>query len=267
MATAKAILERGEGVLIFPEGTRIRPGALGRPKRGVGRLALETGAPVVPIAVHGTEAVRNGWRIRPHKVSIRAGAPLTFPKVEAPSPSLAGAVTDRIWPCVELQWEWLGGTPSLRRAAVIGDGPPAIRIAQAMTTAGFEVEAVGEERGARRRLAHDDLVCFATPARNLPMAIERYARHIPERAGILVVADGVVPPLGTEPGAYVAERTAARAIATIDAARLQSGAALFVASTDEQFRAQLSAALAGAGLQVAEDREPEPARPWRSRAA
>ena len=48
--TAKAILARGDAVLIFAEGTRIRPGALGRPRRGVGRLALETGAPVVPVA-------------------------------------------------------------------------------------------------------------------------------------------------------------------------------------------------------------------------
>jgi len=38
--TAKAILARGDIVLIFAEGTRIRPGALGQPKRGVGRLAL-----------------------------------------------------------------------------------------------------------------------------------------------------------------------------------------------------------------------------------
>src|SRR3954454_5445069 len=77
MATARAILERGEAVLMFPEGTRIRPGSLGRPKRGVGRLALETGAPVVPVAVIGTETVRRGWRIRPHKVRIRAGRALS----------------------------------------------------------------------------------------------------------------------------------------------------------------------------------------------
>ena len=98
LETAKAILDRGDSVLIFAEGTRIRPGALGRPKRGVGRLALETGAPVVPVAVIGTEAVRKGWRFRPHKVRIRVGGPLTFPRVEKPSPQLAAAVTDRIWP-------------------------------------------------------------------------------------------------------------------------------------------------------------------------
>jgi 1-acyl-sn-glycerol-3-phosphate acyltransferase len=144
MATAKAILERGDGVLIFPEGTRIRPGALAAPKRGVGRLALETGAPVVPVAVHGTEAVRNGWRFRPHKVRIRAGAPLSFPHVEAPSRALAAAVTDRIWPCVELQWEWLGGTPS--RAAVIGAG-------SSVQTGRWAADVVQPTRARRSRVA------------------------------------------------------------------------------------------------------------------
>src|SRR5205807_2405776 len=138
--TAKAILARGDIVLIFPEGTRTRPGALGKPKRGVGRLALETGAPVVPVAVIGTEAIRRGWRIRPHKVRIRAGRALRFPKVEQVSPALAGAVTDRIWPCVMLQWEWLGGLPPIRRAAIIGAGSWGTSLAITLARAGIEVD-------------------------------------------------------------------------------------------------------------------------------
>src|ERR1700735_5060625 len=138
--TAKAILGRGDIVLIFPEGTRTRPGSLGTPKRGVGRLALETGAPVVPVAVIGTETVRRGWRIRPHKVRMRAGRPLRFPVVEDPSKELAGAVTDRIWPCVMLQWEWLGGLPPVRRVAIVGAGTWGTSLAVCLSRAGLEVD-------------------------------------------------------------------------------------------------------------------------------
>src|SRR5206468_5869600 len=55
MSTARAVLARGDCLVIFPEGTRIRGGPLHSPKRGVGRLALETGAPIVPVAVIGTD--------------------------------------------------------------------------------------------------------------------------------------------------------------------------------------------------------------------
>ena len=109
METARMLLERGEAVVIFPEGTRHRSGPLHKPKRGVGRLALQTGAPVVPIAVKGTERARRGWVIRPVRVDLRLGRPLTYPRVDDPSPHLANEVTARIWPCVELQWAWLGG--------------------------------------------------------------------------------------------------------------------------------------------------------------
>jgi 1-acyl-sn-glycerol-3-phosphate acyltransferase len=123
MATARTILERGDCVVIFPEGTRVRPGPIGVPRRGVGRLALQTGAPVVPVAVIGTEDVRRGVVFRPRPVTLSCGAPLRFPRVADPSPQLAKAVTDRIWPCVEREWVAIGGEPGVE-AAPLHDREP-----------------------------------------------------------------------------------------------------------------------------------------------
>jgi 1-acyl-sn-glycerol-3-phosphate acyltransferase len=264
LATAKAILDRGDAVLMFAEGTRIRPGALGRPKRGVGRLALETGAPVVPVAVIGTEAVRKGWRIRPHKVRIRLGSPLTFPQVEQASPQLAAAVTDRIWPNVMLQWEWLGGLPPLRRAAVIGAGPPGTALAAMLARAGLEVDLVSPDahdvparvnavRSAELELSRHDLVCFATTPDALPAAVAEHGANVPRRAGVLVHARGMVPPLGTLPAAYVAERTESWAVGALGgpAAGLHADASLVFAAADPAFRRQVTDALAAAGFDTA----------------
>jgi glycerol-3-phosphate dehydrogenase (NAD(P)+) len=282
--TAKAILGRGDIVLIFPEGTRIRPGALGKPKRGVGRLALETGAPVVPIAVIGTESIRRGWRIRPHKVRIRAGRALHFPRVADASPALATAVTERIWPCVMLQWEWLGGLPPIRRAAIVGAGNWGTSLAVCLSKAGFDVdlgcrtaeqaeqlasarenerylpgvelpESVHVGRASELELGGHDLVCLAVPARSLPAVLAAHGERIPRRAGLVVMSKGLVPPLGTLPSAFAAERCSARAVAVLGgpshaAEVIEHGASVVVASLDRAFARQLADVLVAAGIDV-----------------
>ena len=282
--TAKAILARGDIVLMFPEGTRVRPGSLGSPKRGVGRLALETGAPVVPVAVIGTEAIRRGWRIRPHKVRIRAGRPLRFPHVEQPSRALAGAVTDRIWPCVMLQWEWLGGLAPVRRVAIIGAGTWGTSLAVCLARAGLEVElgcrtheqaatvardrenqgylpgvklpeSIGVLRAAELKLEGHDIVCLAVPAKALPAVLAAHGGAMSRRIGVVVVSKGLVPPLGTLPAAFAAERCHARAVAVLGgpahaAEMLEHGASVVLASLDTGFARQLGDALVVAKLDV-----------------
>jgi 1-acyl-sn-glycerol-3-phosphate acyltransferase len=282
--TAKGILARGGIILMFPEGTRTRPGSLGKPKRGVGRLALESGAPVVPIAVIGTEDVRKGWRLRPRKVRLRAGRALRFPQVENASPELAKAVTDRIWPCVMLQWEWLGGLPPIRRAAIVGAGTWGTSLAVALARAGFEIdlgcrtqeqaavlaeqrrnerylpgvelpESIHVMRAAELELSTHDLVCLAVPARALPAVLAAHGERIARRSGLLVLAKGLVPPLGTLPSAFAAERCSARAVAVLGGPAcgpdvLEHGASIVLASLDRGFGRQLADTLRDSGLDV-----------------
>jgi 1-acyl-sn-glycerol-3-phosphate acyltransferase len=83
--TAATILDQEGMLLVYSEGGRSRTGELGEPKPGIGRIALESGAPVVPVAIHGSAAVRRWRRLRFPKVTVQFGEPLHFPVEESPS--------------------------------------------------------------------------------------------------------------------------------------------------------------------------------------
>ncbi len=95
--TANSILDRGGCVGIYAEGGRSRSGGLGEPKRGVGRLALESGAPVIPAAIHGSAKVR-GWRKgRFPQVSVAYGEPISLAVDPSPSRELQQEAAERIF--------------------------------------------------------------------------------------------------------------------------------------------------------------------------
>lgn len=83
--TAFTILDQGGMLLVYAEGGRSRSSELGEPKPGIGRIALESGVPVVPVAVHGSAGVRRWKRFRFPRVTVQFGEPLSFGVVESPS--------------------------------------------------------------------------------------------------------------------------------------------------------------------------------------
>ena len=83
--TAYEILDQGEMLLVYAEGGRSRSGEMGEPKPGIGRIALEKGVPIVPVAIHGSARVRGWKRLRFPKVTVQFGEPLSFPVEAAPS--------------------------------------------------------------------------------------------------------------------------------------------------------------------------------------
>jgi 1-acyl-sn-glycerol-3-phosphate acyltransferase len=79
MKSARDRLDKKVSVMIFPEGTRSRDGSLGKFKDGAFRLAIETGHPILPMAVHGThEAIRKGdWRFGVTDAEVRVLEPIS----------------------------------------------------------------------------------------------------------------------------------------------------------------------------------------------
>src|SRR6202158_2447903 len=95
--TAETILGRGGAVAMYCEGGRSRTGKVSeQAKRGIGRLALESGAPVVPVAIHGSSRIRNWKRLQFPKVTIQYGDALRFERIESPTREQQQAVADGV---------------------------------------------------------------------------------------------------------------------------------------------------------------------------
>ncbi|HEX4718668.1 MAG TPA: lysophospholipid acyltransferase family protein [Thermoleophilaceae bacterium] len=121
--TAHVVLDRGDIVLMYPEGGRSRSGELGEPKRGLGRLALESGAPVVPTAIVGTQKARNWRRLSFPKVTVLYGDPVRFEKIEDPTPEQQQAAAETVFERVKALHEGLregGRKTAIQRAREAG---------------------------------------------------------------------------------------------------------------------------------------------------
>jgi 1-acyl-sn-glycerol-3-phosphate acyltransferase len=83
---------------MYCEGARSKDGSLSqRPKPGIGKLALQTGAPVVPVAIHGSAKVRNWRRGQFPKVTVQYGDPIRWERVEDPTRDQQMAVAEEIF--------------------------------------------------------------------------------------------------------------------------------------------------------------------------
>jgi len=96
---ALQLLRNGQLFGFYPEGTRSPDGRLYRGRSGLGYLALNSGVPVIPVAMVGTREMLppGGWLPRPHRIEIRIGKPMTFDDVEGMPPARArNAIGDRV---------------------------------------------------------------------------------------------------------------------------------------------------------------------------
>ncbi len=123
--TALAILRRGGVVVIYPEGGRSRSGKIGEQARpGVGRLALESGAPVVPVAIRGSQRVRSWRRLRFPRVSIAYGQPLRYESIRESTREQQQEVADEVLAQIQALYGALSGGPLPAEAP---DRPPALQ--------------------------------------------------------------------------------------------------------------------------------------------
>jgi 1-acyl-sn-glycerol-3-phosphate acyltransferase len=96
---ALEILRGGDLFGFYPEGTRSPDGKLYRGRSGIGYLALNSGVPVIPVAMLGTRKMMppGSSYLRPAKIHVRIGKPMTFSDLSGVAPGKARReVADRV---------------------------------------------------------------------------------------------------------------------------------------------------------------------------
>jgi 1-acyl-sn-glycerol-3-phosphate acyltransferase len=133
--TALTVLTGGGCVAMYCEGGRSRTGRVGESARpGIGRLALESGATIVPVAIHGSVRVRNWRRLQFPSVTVQYGEPFRYERVDEATRDQQQAVADAILAEIRALYDGLdavGRTAALARARAERRGRRAKRTAAA----------------------------------------------------------------------------------------------------------------------------------------
>lgn len=133
LASAREVLRGGHLFGIYPEGTRSPDGRLYRGKTGVARLALQTGAPILPVAMIGTREAQPIGQVMPRlfmPVTIRIGRPMDFTRFadRVDDPLVLRQITDEVM----FELRELSGQEYVDRYAKrkgdVDDAPPPARI-------------------------------------------------------------------------------------------------------------------------------------------
>lgn len=121
ISRAAAALRGGDSLVIFPEGTRSNGSRMRRFKAGAARIAIQAGAPIVPLTMKHTYRMRNGdsWRISPADVEMVVGAPI---ETEGLSEADVQALTDRVREVIERELETPDGDVVEVLAEVVSAG-------------------------------------------------------------------------------------------------------------------------------------------------
>jgi 1-acyl-sn-glycerol-3-phosphate acyltransferase len=153
LATARAILEQGGIVVLFPEGTRVEDAdTLGLPHHGAGRLAVEAGAPIVPAAISGTAHLWIGPIAKPRRVRVALRPAIAPPPAATPG-AVATLVDERLWPEVAEAYGGLRALPGVILTALTALGLGGGLLARRRARAAPRLLGVVDPRRLRRRRA------------------------------------------------------------------------------------------------------------------